>query len=164
MTKYEDEPAEMNGTDETTGYPWVMRRNHGGAWCGYVYVPKENKLFGKGYDEIIKFPANFDWKSTKIDQIGIMNVFSLSDKFDEENKEAPLSLLARCHGGLTYADKPWWDKESDTWVFGFDCSHCDDFQPKSQYTYSMAGIYRDAEYVQECIKTLASDLKLFGEL
>ena len=73
------------------------------------------------------------------------------------------------HGGLTYAAE---DKETGEWVFGFDCNHADDFNPKLALTmmkvmenYDMdlhlrATKYRTFEYVKGQVKSLARQLKL----
>lgn len=34
------------------GYICNIRRNHMGAWCGYVFLPKGHKLYGKHYDDV----------------------------------------------------------------------------------------------------------------
>lgn len=60
------------------------------------------------------------------------------------------------HGGLTYAEK-----EGDRWVFGFDCAHYGDVVP-SLLDYGVPvsdEIYRNMEYVEDEIRTLAAQLK-----
>ena len=73
------------------------------------------------------------------------------------------------HGGLTYADV---DMATGEWVFGFDCNHADDFNPKLALTmmkvmenYDMdlhlrATKYRTFEYVKGQVKSLSKQLKL----
>lgn len=54
---WNDEPNEVDFTDEITGYPIALRRNTYGAWCGYVGVPDGHPWHGMDYfddpDDII---------------------------------------------------------------------------------------------------------------
>jgi hypothetical protein len=69
------------------------------------------------------------------------------------------------HGGLTYSDA---DKETGEWVFGFDCSHAGDFNPRLvatllEYTstdisHHMRDTYRTFEWVKEEVVKLAKQL------
>lgn len=48
---WQDEPDYMEWIDQDTGYPCKVRRNHDGAWCGYVGVLGINER-GFNSDEI----------------------------------------------------------------------------------------------------------------
>lgn len=46
---WDDEPDEALWTDAATGLPCMALRHHLGHWCGYVGLPPEHPLYGKGY-------------------------------------------------------------------------------------------------------------------
>ena len=48
---WQDEPDVIEWMDQGTKLPCTIRRSSGGVLCGYVGVPKDHPLFGKGYDE-----------------------------------------------------------------------------------------------------------------
>lgn len=157
---WDDEPETFDFTDDVTGYPIALRRNTWGAWCGYIGVPNDHALFGKGYDTEIP-GAEID-DATKIDQVGVITVFCHAGLGGNPR----VDILVRCHGGLTYADKGWWpDETRAAWWFGFDCSHSDDLCPAKDMQHSFGpGIYRDIEYVKECCRTAAADLSRFKSI
>lgn len=67
------------------------------------------------------------------------------------------SLDITVHGGLTYGDKSWWDKESTLVWMGFDCAHYGDFMPKMP---DFGGVYRTMEYAKEQCENLAKQFSL----
>lgn len=148
---WDDEPDEHDFIDGATGFPCALRRNSFGAWCGYIGVPDGHKLHGKGYGDEV--PGAAIDPETRIDEIGIVTAFVHAGL-----NKTTLDVLVRCHGGLTYADKPWWpDEKRATWFFGFDCSHSGDQCPQRR-AYSTGGVYRDMSYVIDCCKKAAGDL------
>jgi hypothetical protein len=38
--------------DDKTGLPCQAKRNHSGAWCGYVGVPEGHRAYGRGYEDV----------------------------------------------------------------------------------------------------------------
>jgi hypothetical protein len=71
------------------------------------------------------------------------------------------------HGGLTYSNKcdghvchdPEPDMPDDVWWFGFDTAHYRDYIPGNSFFRDSDQIYRDITYVEEEIRSLASQLK-----
>lgn len=150
---WDSEPEQFDFTDDATGYPIAMRRNNWGAWCGYIGVPNDHALFGKSYSDEVE-GAEVD-PETKVDEVGIIQVFCHA-----LDSKPTVSILVRCHGGLTYADKAWWEGESRAeWWFGFDCSHSGDEVPAKDMSHG--GTYRTLEYVQDCCRKAAADLARF---
>jgi hypothetical protein len=49
---WQDEPDKKQWTDTETGLPCLIKRNTGGALCGYVGVPEGHPWHGKGYGEV----------------------------------------------------------------------------------------------------------------
>lgn len=50
MNQWESEPDAVDF--KHAGLQCRMRRNGGGAWCGYVRVGKDHPAFGKHYDNV----------------------------------------------------------------------------------------------------------------
>ena len=126
--------------DEETGYPCLIVRSQLNALCGYVGVNSDHPLFEKNYDD----------------------------------------ADVRVHGGLTFADKclPGPIEESvchlvepgedeQIWWFGFDCAHFNDMYPGSievmqkfpELHGSLGGTYRNVEFVEAEVASLAKQLK-----
>ena len=47
----QEEEDALSWTDPLTGYDCSMKRNHSGAWCGYVAIPEGHPLCGVEYGE-----------------------------------------------------------------------------------------------------------------
>lgn len=142
--------------DEATGYPVALRRGPAGAWCGYIGVPADHALHGKGYSTRIAKPDGWDTRSCDLDAIGVINVFC-ADAEEINTGFMPVDLCVRCHGGLTYADKGWWaDDSRATWWFGFDCAHSGDLCPK--HGAHSGDAYRDMDYAADAARRGAADL------
>lgn len=64
------------------------------------------------------------------------------------------------HGGLTYAEK-----EGESWCFGFDCGHYDDWSPKLDKVFadgnyaSGQATYKTLDFVINELDSLAKQLK-----
>lgn len=156
---WEKEPNEIDFVDDKTGYACAMRRNGGGAWCGYIGLPESHPLHGKKYNDDVFVSDGLLEREIDIDEIGVMNIFCAAGKSDDGG--ISLCLLIRCHGGLTYSGKAWWDEESPLWWLGFDCSHSGDLSPKhEEFGRSLGGVYRNAGYVRECIAKACGDIAL----
>jgi len=97
-----DEPDKEQFTDEGTGLPCLVKRNHFGSLCGYVGVSEGHPWFAKDYSDL---PANVHGGLTFAD-------------FCQEGDEAQ----AICHiPGPGEPDRVWW--------LGFDCGHAWDVAP-----------------------------------
>jgi hypothetical protein len=49
---WDSEPDRFEWYDEATDMPCLAKRNHMGAWCGYVAVNPDHALHSKGYDDV----------------------------------------------------------------------------------------------------------------
>lgn len=117
---------------EAYGMPCIIKRHS--AWCGYVGVPKNSRLDGKGY-----------------------SFYSQSENGISKLEEAINNI--EVHGGLTFAGKR--KENDDTWYFGFDCGHCDDLTKYDlEVDYDLGNRqYRNKEYVIKETKKLALQIK-----
>lgn len=117
---WDDEPDKLQWTDEATGLPCLVKRNHLGALCGYVGVPEGHPAFEMGYDAV-------------------------HDLFPNWDEEGALEV----HGGITYAAHCQEGPEEHTichipdpgqpdhvfWL-GFDTAHSGDLVPAmTAYAY-----------------------------
>lgn len=147
--------------DEATGYPVALRRGPAGAWCGYIGVPTDHALHGKGYSHKISPPEGWAEREGSIDDVGVMNVFC-ADADEIKRGIVPVDLCVRCHGGLTYAGKGWWSGDDRaSWWFGFDCAHSGDLSPK--YPIHGGEVYRDVDYVADAARRGAADLAVLAK-
>lgn len=157
--EWENEPEAHDFTDDATGYLCALRRGPGGHWCGYIQVPTDHPWHGKSYSTHVPMPKGWaDNNETLIDEIGVMNVFCAG----ENALECPeIALLVRCHGGLTYSGSADWIGPGH-W-FGFDCAHAGDLCPKykKDYGWHDGDIYRNMDYVIDCCRKAAGDIKKF---
>lgn len=160
--EWDSELDRKDWIDDATGYVCAMRRNHGGAWCGYVGIPTAHPWYGKSYIHQVKVPDSIIQRQVDVDKIGAINILcaSLSEKSDAMKENfLDIVLAIDVHGGLTYAGHTWPQKENDgLWYFGFDCSHAGDFSPGYERNWS-DGYYRDEEYVTGEVTNLAKQLK-----
>lgn len=111
---WQDEPDKIQWKDEASGFACLVKRNHHGAWCGYVGLPPQHPFYEKGYSE----------------------VYELSPKWGEDG-------YLDIHGGLTYSNHcaegpeessichvPDPGEPDDVWWLGFDCAHSGDLVPR----------------------------------
>ncbi len=145
---WDQEPDRVFWVDKKTGLPCLAKRNHHGAWCGYVGVPKNHPLHGKTYSS----------DDPRISDLEVHGGITYGDECDGRPEEGI------CHvsdGG----DHVWW--------LGFDCLHFDDKAPgmdatlrevNKRYPRSagegvLNGHYRTVGYVRRQVRTLARQLK-----
>ncbi len=72
MKAWETEPEKADF--EAHGLKCEMRRNSGGAWCGYVGVNSNHPWFGKDYTDTVKVPQAIIDRPADIDKIGGINL------------------------------------------------------------------------------------------
>jgi hypothetical protein len=100
---WQQEPDKEQFTDEVTGLPCLIKRNHFGALCGYVGVAEGHPWFGKGYDDV------------GADVHGGLTY----DGFCQEGDDEAHTI---CHvPGPGEPDRVWW--------LGFDAGHAWDISP-----------------------------------
>jgi hypothetical protein len=153
---WEDEPDVAEWVDEgtehptsnETGYTCRIERNPiTGTLCGYVGVPKGDKFFGVGDEDIAL------------------------DTDEDETTQAELRQIAgNVHGGITYSGM-----QNGLWFFGFDTAHHNDFLPAlvekrieqgdvgEDMKYYDCTNYRTWEYVENEIHWLAWRLKKYND-
>lgn len=126
---WEKEHDCVTWTDPTTQLPCIVFRTEVGALNGYVGIALGSVLHGVAYDSAV---------------------------FEE----------VKVHGGLTFGEQftkalvP--IEDESIWWFGFDCAHAYDVVP-ALYTmhpslYTHSSVYRDADYVSEQVRSLASQI------
>lgn len=143
---------------EASGLPCTARRGPMGAWCAYIGVRDDHPWHGKSYNDSVTAPEGRSLDDTKINEIGVINLFCANPAEIEEGI-LDIVLLVRCHGGLTYSEDHPGGKEPDdraTWWFGFDCAHSGDLSPKMRLHGGEE--YRALPYVIECCEKAAADL------
>lgn len=119
--------------------------------CGYVGVPPEHPLFGKDYDEKVPYT-----KETLEREIGTLSPILIITGSIEQDR-CTLALIFDVHGGLSWArDHAAGYPPDGLWHFGFDCGHSGDKSPGRNW--STGGIYRNWEYVEAQVKSLATQL------
>lgn len=142
---WDTEPDKVQWPDAATGLPCLAVRNrHSGNWCGYVGLPPEHPLHGKGYDDL------------GID-VDVHGGLTFSDKCRPGENEAQ----GICHvPGPGEPDHVWW--------LGFDCAHCCDYSPRDvhyaatkgwPFTLDHNSSYRTLRYVQRQCANLAKQLQ-----
>ena len=165
---------------EHAGYKCVVVFTRMGHRCGYVGIPKEHPLYGKGYDEHLEI------KKSDLGDREVKGVFPLLLACLDKDERIRIDAYFQCHGGITFADggeNSNYPIESDLWWFGFDCGHCNDakelelayerfpkyresisLQIETEKKFHIDGlIVRTEEYVAEECKKLAEQLKEFEE-
>lgn len=138
--EWDNEPDKKQWQDEATGLPCLIVRNWSGALCGYVGVSPSHPLYGKGYDE---------------KDVEVHGGLTFADKCQEGVNECGTI----CHKAPAGEDDVWW--------FGFDCHHYGDYAPSdsADRTYWRdVCTYRNIEYVESEIKSLASQLKAYPSI
>jgi hypothetical protein len=114
---WQDEPDRLEWRSPGSELPRMAIRNHFGAWCGYVGVPKGHRLFGKVWDdpecESIEVHGGITYGNT-------------------------------CAGIICHVPQP---GESDhVWWLGFDCAHAFDYTPGMAVRFG-EDVYRDVAYI-----------------
>lgn len=137
---WDDEPDKVQWPDAATGLPCLAVRAHRGHWCGYVGVPPEHRLHGKGFSGV-DLPVH-----------GGLNFAAGCGHPDDESRGV-------CH--VPGAGEP-----DDVWWFGFDCAHLYDLMPGMRALACMESFqllfadstYRPLAYVQAECADLAAEL------
>ena len=163
---------------EHAGYKCVVTFGSMGHRCGYVGIPKNHPLYGKGYDDYLEI------KKSDIGDREISGIIPLFLDCLDEDERIRIEAYFQCHGGITYAgggENSKYPIKSDLWWFGFDCGHAGD---KADLLYAMQkfpnrqeeyrtrlfvenmypiedDVIRTEEYVEEECKKLAEQLKEF---
>lgn len=55
---WDTEPDETKWVDPVTSLVCLLRRNNGGAWCGYVGLPTDHPWHGVDYNDIPSAPVH----------------------------------------------------------------------------------------------------------
>jgi hypothetical protein len=188
---WEREPNRLDF--EADGLRCAMRRNHYGAWCGYVGVGPEHPLFGLPTNHPLKLPASW-FEGRKFDQgTGPIDlVIHMMSGAKSMNDACPISLAFQVHGGLGYAEDHVPDPNrivppDGRWWFGFDCGHAGDYMPGLQFmdkyleqmvdsmpehvratmrkvVLGTPNRYRDQPYVVAECQSLAAQLNAYAKL
>ena len=130
------EPDLLRWEDPPTGLACLIRRNGGGALCGYVGITAKHDLYGAD-----------DSYGRQYSTLG------------EEVLDGVVHDL-QCHGGVTYGR---WDSQEKLWFIGFDCAHSGDLSPAYRTMLrevggSTGGTYKDIRYVKREVESLARQL------
>lgn len=144
---WDDEPDKVQWVDADTGLDCLAVRNHLGAWCGYVGVPKGHRFHGLDHDKIEGY-------------VSVHGGLTFADACDENAEEGH---------GICHIPLP--GRPDDVWWLGFDCGHFMDLQPVfaarerklfgggRPEAYGVAApVYRTLDYVQAECAHLADQL------
>lgn len=129
---WDDEPDLVEWRHDESGYPCLIVRNNFGALCGYVGVPPEHPLHGKGM---------LDAEVTDLDVHG------------------GVTYGHECAGDICHVARP--GEPEDVWWVGFDCAHAFDAVPGISMLCGRsdeARRYRSMGYVQDQVESLARQL------
>ncbi len=154
MDRWDSEPDKLDF--EAHDLKCAMRRNHMGAWCGYVRVGEDHPLHNVKY-------------STPHESLSVL----MGERMDRPMGDAPgmavmLGALSGTieasadtaidvHGGITFSGQPVDTEKDGGWWFGFDCSHYGDLIPNQDFAGD--GTYRTAEFVRAEAEKLAEQLQ-----
>lgn len=139
------EPDKAQFVDPTTGLPCLIVRGPVGALCGYVGVPSSHPAFKKHYDDV-----------PNIEVHGGLTFSGLCQP----------NTRGEEHGICHVVDE---GEDDKVWWLGFDCSHYNDFAPKTRVALKRVGVereldgftdevYRDWTYVHNEVIALALQL------
>lgn len=139
---WDDEPDKVQWVDGATGLDCLAVRNQLGNWCGYVGVPDDHPLHGKGYGGV---------------DVSVHGGLTFADGCDDEAPEGH---------GICHIPLP--GRPDNVWWLGFDCGHFNDLTPALIGAYggleALSGdswlkpVYRDLEFVQRECESLAEQL------
>ena len=135
--EWETEPHDWGSwVDDETGLVCLIRRNHSGAWCGYVIVPPGHPIFAQS-------PASDD------------------DAYhDDLTTGCPVWLDV--HGGVTFDGHLRCDPAGVRGhAVGFDCAHSRDVVPRyagDRYFGGSSGEYRTTGFAVEQVTALAKQI------
>lgn len=146
---------------EHAGYKCALRRNSGGAWCGYVGIDKLHPWYGKEYGDKVAVPEAILKRNIDLDKIGVINLFCANLE-DVSNGEIEIVLAVDVHGGITYSNDGVRGAEEGLWWFGFDCAHSGDLCPKYDSSFDRHGIYRDMNYAKRECQSMAEQISAFA--
>jgi hypothetical protein len=102
---WQTEPDKVQWKDEATGFPCLVVRNRGGAWCGYVGVPPGHPYFEVEYGDV------------PYDRADVHGCLTFSDHCHEGPEDSSI-----CH-------VPDPGEPDNVWWLGFDCAHSGDLSP-----------------------------------
>jgi hypothetical protein len=125
------EPDKVQFVDPVTGYDCLLVRGPWGSWCGYVGVPPDHPLFGKGYNTCsLPTPCGED----------VWSCAHCPDELVEVHGGVTFSGECAAHGDLAVDEDPArrichvpYEGRGEVFWFGFDCSHHADFSPGSAF-------------------------------
>lgn len=131
---WQGEPDKKQWTDQATGLPCLIKRNGGGALCGYVGVPEGHPWYLADYNDPEPYPE-------------VHGGLTYADFCMEEGDQAETI----CH--IPEPGEP-----DNVWWLGFDCAHLGDLSPAYKQYWADAGIpmspretYKTVAYVMtEC--------------
>lgn len=138
---WDDEPDKVQWIDGDTDLDCLAVRNHMGAWCGYVGVPRTHPYYRTPFDHV---------------PVSVHGGLTFSNTCDEDAPEGH---------GICHIPLP--GRSDDVWWLGFDCGHFTDVQPALAAMFgrftSLADTrfeprYRTLEYVQRECADLAKQL------
>jgi len=153
---------EANSLDfEADGLKCAMRRGPLGSWCGYVGIPSSHPWFGLTYNATIKPTKDMLGPRDRQDY-GPIDLLCAAFSTKDIEKEMPISLAMRVHGGLTYSkDHEPFGEPDGLWWYGFDCAHAGDLIPsfaEQRFEFQRDDIYRNQSYVVAECQSLAAQL------
>ena len=122
----------------------LIVRNHMGALCGYVGVPKKHPFYQKSYSQVFETP------DVEIRVHGGLTFNGLCLEFPNEDEGEGIFHVVEVAN-----KKVWW--------FGFDCAHCDDMVPGFGWDITPScAYYRNFEYVARETNSLAVQLNVYS--
>lgn len=148
------------------GLPFIMKRNHAKAWCGYVGVPVGHPHYGLSYSDRVSV---IDRTAIQLKQQSPISI--LIEAAQEDDQKVSIDILYDCPGGITWAkDHAAGEYKDGYWYFGFDCHHYNDLGPRDIILASQgAGYpsegreYRTFEFVRRACFSLADQLTDFAK-
>ena len=120
--------------DNATGYTCAIKRNGGGAWCGYVYAPEDHPVHFRDVD------------------------------MDEYQTDLTIGnpVWFDVHGGVTWHGKmDVQEGRAEGMAVGFDCAHSQDLIPGWKCGN---GEYRSASYAIGEVRKLAKQIHEYRPL
>lgn len=132
---WDEEPDKIQWVDQATELDCLMVRQHFGAWCGYVGVPRRHRFHGLPYEMI---------------DLDVHGGLTFADRCAPGE---PVDGI--CHIA-------WEGREPEPWWFGFDCGHAWDIMPglhiPALHLQQAGAQYRDMPWVMGEVERLAAQL------